>query len=54
MFIWRGAGYIFKATLSPEPNLKHNAYDPNNPDIVNFFDYDVPVDNWLAGPLLWA
>jgi len=39
--------------LSPDPNLKYDAYDPNNPDIVNFLDYDVLADNWLAGPLLW-
>ncbi|UCC22568.1 MAG: hypothetical protein JSW23_00395 [Planctomycetota bacterium] len=28
-------------------------YDPNNPDIVNFLDYERLADNWLTGPWLW-
>ena len=38
---------------SADPNLGSGAYDPNNPDIINFLDYEVIADNWLAGPLLW-
>jgi hypothetical protein len=39
--------------LSSDPNLKYNAYDPNNPDIVNFSDYAFLAVHWLEGPLLW-
>jgi hypothetical protein len=28
-------------------------YDANNPDIVNFFDYEKLAKNWLTGPYLW-
>ncbi|UCC23220.1 MAG: hypothetical protein JSW23_03975, partial [Planctomycetota bacterium] len=27
--------------------------DPNNPDIINFLDYETLADNWLTGPWLW-
>jgi hypothetical protein len=28
-------------------------YDANNPDIINFFDYEKLAQNWLTGPYLW-
>ena len=34
--------------VTPPPTT----YDPNNPDIVNFLDYDLMADNWLA-EFLW-
>jgi hypothetical protein len=34
--------------VTPEPN----SYDPNNPDIVNFVDYELMADNWLT-EYLW-
>jgi hypothetical protein len=37
--------------LSPDPNL-WDSYDPNNPDIVNFLDYDLLAKNWLE-EYLW-
>jgi hypothetical protein len=39
--------------LSPDPNLRYNAFDPNNMDIINFLDYDKMAERWLTGPYLW-
>jgi hypothetical protein len=36
----------------PDPAVDPNYY-PDNPDIVNFEDYDALVDNWLEEQQLW-
>jgi hypothetical protein len=38
--------------LSLDPDLAYDAYDPNNPDIVNFKDYAIMADYWLE-EFLW-
>ena len=39
------ANFVVKSPYQPN-------YDPNNPDIVNFVDYEVLADNWLS-EYLW-
>jgi hypothetical protein len=33
-------------------HVEPETYDPNDPDIVNFVDYEVLADNWLS-EYLW-
>jgi len=48
-------------TYVPNPSLANvvpksppgGPYDANNPDIVNFLDFNLLAENWLQGPWLW-